>query len=53
MSAETRQQLGEPSQLQQACPDLEAMFMYLSEKVLSKDESMLVASLLKVATLNC
>ena len=45
-SDKTHQKLDELYQFQQTCPDLEAMFMYLSEKVLPKD--VLIASPLKV-----
>jgi hypothetical protein len=38
LSEDTQQKLGELSQLQLSCPDLKAMFKYLSENILPDDD---------------
>ena len=40
LSEDTQQKLGELSQLQRSCPDLKAMFTYLLEKILPKDDKL-------------
>ena len=39
LSEDTQRKLSELSHLQQSCPDLKAMFTYLSEKILPEEEN--------------